>query len=258
MRRGKLVFTLLTSLALAACGGGEVVVTAEIEVSAPEGEGTVTRPLGDIEVQLLPYDRDEIFDSLAAAYPEPEPEIPDTLLAAQEAVAEAQAEWRDAEAEWNLLRDTLQTLNRQLQRLNRGEGQYQILYREWQQLEGRLASAERRQEQAFDRFTELQQGIAQQSREIQLARDEWAQGAFADVGDVIDARIAELRREEMVDTTDASGVVGFDAPAGEWWVHARYPLPYEELYWNIPVTVSSGETHEIRLSRENAEERPIL
>ena len=258
MRPGKLVFTLLTSLALVACGGGEVVVTAEIEMDDPEGEGTVTRSLSDLEVRLLPYDRDEIFDSLAAAHPEPEPEIPDTLLAAQEAVAEAQAEWRDAEAEWNALRDRLQTLNQELQQLSRGEAQYQVLYREWQQLEGRLAAAERRQEQAFERFTELQQGIAQQSRELQVARDEWAQEAFADVGDVIDARLQQLGREELVDTTDASGMVSFEAPAGEWWVHARYALPYEELYWNEPVNVPSGESVEIRLSRESAEERPIL
>lgn len=258
MARGKLVFTFLISLVLAACGGGEVVVTAEIDVDDPDGEGMMARPLEEIEVRLLPFDRDEIFDSLEAAHPEPEPEIPDSLLVAQEAVAEAQAEWREAETEWNLLRDTLQTLNRELQRLNRGEGQYQVLYRDWQEMEGRLAAAERRQEQAFQRFTELQQGIAQQSQEIQLAREQWAEQAFADVGDVIEARLAEVNREELVDTTDASGTVTFDAPAGEWWVHARYPLPYEELYWNVPVTVSSGETHEIRISRENAEERPIL
>lgn len=258
MRRGKLAFTLLTSLVLAACGGGEVVVTAELETESPDGEGTVMRPLPAIEVQLLPYDRDQIFDSLATAYGEPEPAIPDSLLQAQEAVAQAQEEWRTAEAEWNILRDTLQTLSRRLQQLNRGEAQYQILYRDFQAMEGRLSGAERRQEQAFQRFTTLQQGIAQQSRELQLARDEWADEAFADVGDVIEARLQELRREELVDTTSASGAVTFEAPAGEWWIHARYPLPYQELYWNVPVTVSSGETHEIRLTRENAEERPIL
>lgn len=258
MARGKLVFTFLIFLFLAACGGGEVVVTAEIDVDDPDGEGMMARPLEEIEVRLIPFDRDEIFDSLEAAHPEPEPEIPDSLLVAQEAVAEAQAEWREAETEWNVLRDTLQTLVSELERLNPGEGQYQVLYRDWQELEGRLAAAERRQEQAFERFTELQQGIAQQSQEIQLARDEWAAEAFADVGDVIDARLAEVNREELVDTTDASGMVTFNAPAGDWWVHARYPLPYQELYWNVPVTVSSGETHEIRISRENAEERPIL
>lgn len=258
MRRGKLVFTLLTSLVLAACGGGEVVVTAELEMDDPEAEGAVVRPLSDVEVQLLPYDRDQIFDSLAQAYSEPEPQIPDSLLQAQEAVAQAQEEWRSAEAEWNTLRDTLQTLSRRLQQLNRGEAQYQILYRDFQAMEGRLSGAERRQQQAFQRFTTLQQGIAQQSRELQIARQEWADEAFADVGDVIEARLQELGREELVDTTDASGVVTFEAPAGEWWIHARYPLPYEELYWNEPITVSSGETVEIRLSRETAEERPIL
>lgn len=258
MRRGTLLCTLLTSIALAACGGGEVVVTAETEVQNPEGEGMVTRPLPDVEIQLLPYDRDEIFDSLAAAHSEPEPTIPDSLLAAQEQVADAQAEWRDAEAEWNTLRDTLQTLNRRMQQLGRESAEYQLLFEEDEILRRRLAGAERRQEQAFARFDSLQRGIAQQSRELQLAREEWAQEAFADVNDVIEARLRQSGREEHVDTTDASGVVTFEAPAGEWWVHGRFPLPYEELYWNVPVTVASGETHELLLTRENAEVRPIL
>lgn len=258
MRRGTVVSLVLSALALTACGGGEVVVTAGIEMENPEGEGTITRELSDLEVRLLPYDRDVVFDSLSRAASEPEPQIPDSLLQLQERVAEANQEWQDAQLEWNTLRDTLQTITRQLQRLNRGEARYQLLYREWQAMEGRLGRVENRMESAFARFDSLQKTIASQSQEIRTRREDWADDAFADVGDILEARLRESRREEHTDTTDAGGVARFEVPAGQWWVYARFPLPYQELYWNVPITVEGGEPAEVRLTRENAEPRPIL
>ena len=44
--------------------------------------------LGTLPVRLLPYDRDAIFDSLAQAYPEPEPQVPDSIQQLQEVVTE--------------------------------------------------------------------------------------------------------------------------------------------------------------------------
>src|SRR5690606_40208911 len=67
---------------LAACGGGEVIVQAETE-NIETGEAIA---LSSLVVQLLPFNRDQVFDSLARAYPEPEPPIPDTIIKLQEAV----------------------------------------------------------------------------------------------------------------------------------------------------------------------------
>jgi hypothetical protein len=60
------------------------------------------------------------------------------------------------------------------------------------------------------------------------------------------------------DTTNAAGVVRLRPRSGNWWLYARFELPYQELYWNIPVEVSRGDPIEIRLTRENAEVRPKL
>jgi hypothetical protein len=49
----------------------------------------------------------------------------------------------------------------------------------------------------------------------------------------------------------------FRLPEGRWWVYIRYMLPYEELYWNVPIEVTGDSTY-IGLSRDNAEVRPIL
>ena len=79
------VVGLTLLLAAGACGPAEVVVMMEIDVRNAEGDGTVPLALADVEVQLLPYDRDAVFDSITAVFPTPEPEIPPDLLAAREA-----------------------------------------------------------------------------------------------------------------------------------------------------------------------------
>ena len=79
MRR-TLPFALSLLIAAAACGPAEVVVTMEIDVQNPDGEGTMQLLLSDVEVQLIPFDRDAVFDSITTAYGTPEPEIPAELL----------------------------------------------------------------------------------------------------------------------------------------------------------------------------------
>lgn len=69
---------LLVSFALivaAACGSEPVVV-----VQASLDEAGATRTLEGLPVRLLPYDRDDIFDSLAGQTDEPEPAFSPELL----------------------------------------------------------------------------------------------------------------------------------------------------------------------------------
>lgn len=236
----------------AACGGGEVVVQAETQRM---GSDEVVA-LQDLEVQLLPYDRDMIFDSLAQAYPEPEPPIPDTLVALQEAVAAAQEEWTAAESRWNLLRDSLRAINERMEGLDRSSGEYAVLFRDFSTIEPEERRLNRLSEQAFARFDALQKTLIDQSRQVTLQRDEWADEAFASIDSILEVRIEALGREPMADTTAATGVARFvGVKPGQWWVHARFELPYTELYWNIPVEVQRGEPVQVRLTRETAEIR---
>lgn len=259
MRRITFLVTAIGILAtVAACGQGQAVVTAEIEAPDPEAGGTMRLALSGLEVHFLPYDRDAVFDSLEAAHPDPEPEIPDSLLAAREEVARAQQEWRQAETRWNNLRDTLQSLSDEMDQYSRGENRYIELFRQFQDLEGELDQVEEEMNQAFERFDSLQQGIIAQSEQIRLQREDWADEAFADAATVIERKIDEAGREPVVDTTDASGSVNVSLGPGEWWVHARHELSYSELYWNEPISVERGATIELLLNRENAEERPAL
>ncbi len=260
MRRRTLPFAMGLLLAATACGPAEVVVTMEIETPDPEGEGTTTRALSDIEVQLLPYDRDQIFDSLTQAFGTPEPEIPADLEAAREEVQEAQQEWDEHQRRWNTLRDTLQTLTSEMEQFSRGEARYVALFREWQDFDTELGQVEREMNAAFERFDSLQRGTIRASDSIRILQNNWADEAFEGVGQIFLAKQRESGLDLAVDTTDANGVArgNLRVAPGQYWVHARYDLVYTELYWNVPVTVERGEPVVVELTRQNAQERPKL
>jgi hypothetical protein len=258
MKRRNLPFAMALLLATGACGPAELVVTVEVDMVDPEGEGAVTRALGDLEVQLLPYDRDAIFDSLEAAYPEPEPEIPQELLQARDQVAQAQQRWQSATNRWNTLRDTLQKITDTMEQYNRGESRYVALFREFQEFDRQLGQVERNMEAAFADFDSLQRGTIRQSDSVRILQENWGDEAFVDFGEVAAEKLRESGLDFAVDTNDASGIVRIVAPPGSYWVHTRYEFPYSELYWNVPVTLTREAPLELRLTRENAQERVKL
>ncbi len=248
---------ILGAALLSACGPTQVVVTAEIAQN-DQSQDAEPRALGDLEIRLFPYDRDAIFDSLTAVAARPEPPIPDSVLAAQNQVAESQQTWRDAEARWNTLRDTLRTLSDELDQMNRQQGQYRVLYNEFQDMEDEYADVEDERDAAFEAFTSLQGASLAAAQEIRLLRETWADEAYAEVGVAMTAHERASGLQVLADTTDANGIAEFEADAGDYWVTARYELPYTELYWNISITVVRGEPLQVRLMRDNASSRPKL
>ena len=258
MTYSKFLLALLGTVLLSACGPTRVVVTAEIGPDDPSQAGE-PRALGDLEIRMFPYDRDAIFDSLTTAATTPEPPIPDSVLDAQNQVAAAQQAWRDTEARWNVLRDTLQTLTEELDQLSRGQAQYRILFRDFQELDEEYVRVERQRDASFENFTSLQAASVAAAEVTRVLREQWADEAFAEVGEVMAFKERASGLTTLYDTTDASGIAdGFEAKAGEYWITARYELPYTELYWNVPVTVVGGEPAQFRLTRENATIRPKL
>lgn len=260
MRRVVLILAIaVTAVATAACGGGDVVVMAQLEGAATGTQETETVALSSLPVRLVPFDRDAIFDSLAQAYPEPEPQIPDTIQALQDRVIAAQTKWREANTEWMQVRDSLQTLADSLSAMSQSDPDYFVLFQDFGDLESRVDNLEDRANEGFEEFTRLQGRLSSQAREIDLARQNWANEAFAPVDSIFMAREEEVGREVQYDTTSAQGVARFSGvKEGQWWVTARYERQFDELYWNLPVDVPSGEEVVVRLTEENAEVRQKL
>ena len=244
----------------AACGPAEVVVSIEIDVPDPDGDGTITRPLSDIEIQLLPFDRDHIFDSLTTLHGVPEPETPAELVAARDEVRRAQETWQTADARWSTVRDTLLRITETMESYSRGEARYVALFREFQDFEAELQAIERERNRLFARFNELQSGTIRASDSIRILKEGWADEAFADVDAAFLAAQRASGLDVAVDTTGADGVAtdNLRVKPGTYWVHARYPLSFTELYWNVRIDAVRGEPVRIRLTRENAQEREKL
>ncbi len=242
------------AVALTACGSAEVTIIAALG----DGADPNASLLNAVEVQLLPYDRDQVFDSLEAAASEPEPEIPADLLAAQEEIAQARQAWRTTDNRWAVVRDSLNIIGDQLDPADRDTRAYQELFDRWEDLDIERARLARDRDQLFEVFTGLQEATIDRMDAVRFERQDWADQAFADVGIVFAARVEASGLDMAADTTDATGRAVMQVPPGDYWVHARYELPSEELYWNIRITVVRGESQEVRLSRENAEVRPVF
>ncbi|HEX2092911.1 MAG TPA: hypothetical protein VHG28_10935 [Longimicrobiaceae bacterium] len=189
---------------LTACeSGSKVVVTASLTEAGVDG------PVADLPVRLLPYDRDEILDSLTRTAKEPEPQIPPDLL------------------------------------------------QQFQGLAAEERAAQARGDTALARFRAFRRAVFARADSVRNARRSWAEKAFGRFDAEVQRRLETADRDELADTTDASGTVTFSAEPGRWWVYARYTLPYSELYWNVPMEVT-GDSSVVRLSRANAKERPFL
>lgn len=258
MRRRNLPFAMGLLLAAAACGPAQVVVTVEQTVNNPDGSGAMTQPLSGVEVKLVPYDRDQVFDSLEQAFPTKQPAVPQDLLDARQQVQQAQETWQTATNRWNTLRDTLQKINEAMKKYSRGEAQYVIMYKDFQAFDSELGRVEKQMNDSFKRFDSLQKGTLHESDSVRIVREDWADSAFGDVDLVMEAKLRASGLQEATDTTDANGVAAgmqFKVKPGKYWVTARFALPYSELYWNVPIEVKRGEPNEIKLTRENATER---
>lgn len=251
----RLIPTLVMSsaLVLAACGGGEVTVQASVQ--GADGNATAVR---DLPIRALPYDRDSIFTELEQAYGKPQPEIPAELKQLQDQITAANTEWSNAEAIWSAARDSLKVLSDKMQRMNRASGQYTIAFREFSAQEAVESRTRQQSQAAFQRFESLQRQYNDQAEQVRLARAQWADEAYAKVDSVIQARTIEIGRPEYADTTDANGVATFSGlKKGKYWIYARYELPYDLLYWNVPIEVG-GDPVTVQLNRESAQVRPKL
>ncbi|TVR65584.1 MAG: hypothetical protein EA422_03960 [Gemmatimonadales bacterium] len=258
MKRRSLWSAIFLTATLAACGPGELVVTAEAERMNPETGEMELRPLENVAIQLLPFDRDHIFDSLTAAADTPEPQMPPELAQARDAIIAAQTEWREAEAQWLEQRERLQQISDEMAQFNPGEARYRELFAEFNAVESQVLSAEARRDSAFEEFTDLQAETLEELDRLRIEIEIWEDDAFEDYPEIVAARLQETRKEIMADTTDATGSVRMRPAPGQWWVHARQQLTTEELYWNVPVTVERGDPVQLRLTRENARIRDVF
>jgi len=243
----------IITFGLAACSGGEVMVQAAVE--AADGSSTA---LPDLVVRALPYDRDALFAELEQAYGKPQPAVPDSLMALRDEIARAYAENGNAETLWGAARDSLKVLSDKMKAMNPASAQYVLAFRDFNAQEAVVQRSQQTMGATFARLEQLRQRYQEQAEEIKLQRAQWEDEAFANVDSVIHARMTEGGLKEYADTTDANGVATFTGvKKGRYWIYGRHELPFEELYWNVPVDVG-GDPVTVPLNKQTAQVRPLL
>lgn len=243
-RRLPVVVTLVAAT-LFACGGGEVTIQV---VGDADGQ-----PVRDLPVSFVPYDRDSIFEALAAAAPEPEPAMDPELIAAAEEVAELQTAWRTTEDAWANARDSLQGLSERLQNMDTRSREYRQLYEGFNSLESRVKRLDRENKAAFAAFDSLQQGMQRRADSMRVVKEAWEEEAFAGYFDVVEEVEQARGAAAIEDTTDADGFATQSLNGQPWYVTTRLPTQFGDLYWNVLIDPAGPDT--VRLTSELAERR---
>ncbi len=222
-----------------------------------DGQGEAEVGLAQLQIRLLPYDRDSIFEALARQFAEPEPQPPVDLLSLRDSISVAQERWRAAEAIWNEQRSQLETLSERMKGMSRTSREYANAFRQFDQLDGQLRRLDRDKQRFFERFTELQSAYRTKADSFNAVVLGWGDEAFEGFSAIVDSLLEARGVQELYDTTDASGWAYFDVPSGQWWIYTRYELPFQEMYWNVAYR-SEGGADTLALSTTNAELRPIF
>lgn len=248
-----LVLGLLAASTLAACSR-----SSQITVRAVSEGGGEAMPRNQLVIRLIPFDRDAVFDDLIAQAAQSEPQPPAELLQLRDSIAVAQQTWREAEAAWNEAYSELRSLSERMDQMSTSSNEYFRAYRRFEELESDERRLNREKEALFEGFTGLQSQYKSQADSFKAVLATWEDETFLGYGEVVDSLSKALGRFELYDTTDAGGYAEFTAPKGDWWIYTRAKLPFDELYWNLPIQVAGGKADTIVLNESNADKRPAF
>lgn len=245
---------LCVGIAAACSRSGELVVHAAI------GRDTLGAVAGidKLVIDALPFNRDSIFEALAKQAPTTEPPIPTDLLVLRDSLADARQLWTESELQWNAVRERLERLSQQLQGMNRRSREYLQGFGEFTELEGQERALARAKDEAFQQYESFQKRYSARADSIKVVRFNWEDEAFSRYGEITDSLLMVMGLEIYTDTTSGGGYAVFNLPAGRWYVHTRYELPFQELYYNVPVEIHAGQRDTLRLTRDTAQVRPLL
>lgn len=239
------MFAVAGAVLLAAgCGSSVTVVVTTEGADGPE-------PQANVPIQVLPFDRDSVFDALDSQASTPRPEMSAELQAERARVAELQAQWQDVNRQWAEARDNLQQLSDRLRNMDSRDPDYRRLFDQFNQGESQVNRLTRELDSSFEEFTSAQEAVAAATDSFKIVRDLWEDEAYVDYFDIQTELLGGA--EVLEDTTDASGMATVPVSGGDWWVTTRVPTTAGELYWNVRV---SGDT--VTLNESNGVTRDRL
>lgn len=217
--------------------------------------GEAAAPLADLEVTILPVDPDALLDSLAGAAREPRPAFPDLEAAMASYRLHDRPSSGGMDAAWRATRDSVSRLADSLRGKNRAAPAYREAYDRLRSLHDRLAQRQAERDRALRTLIRDDRQLAQRAARAADSVRRWERTAFAAYPALLSAAVERSGRDPHHIATDTAGLARVEVPPGRWWIHARMPHPqnpFQELYWNLPVTTNGLVPTGVLLSQTNA------
>ena len=254
MRRNNRIATLtivtLLSSGIAGCDGD---VHLQVHVLAQHDE-----PLAGLEVMALPFDPDQILDSLALASEAAKPAFPEleaemaAYVPPEEAVLRGiGAEWIDAMAEVKHLADSLN-------RVAPTSPGYAAAYDRLRQQYRELAQHAAERDKDFREHMGDDRDLASRAAAAADTLRRWENENYAPFPELADSAVATSGRPVHRGETDEHGKLEFVLSSGRWWLIARRDdpeNPFIEHYWNVPIRMSVLGPRKIELHIDDSTPR---
>lgn len=228
-------FFVALTLSLACDNDPPVYVRAELAPGVP---------LAGFEVMAVPFDAEELLDSLAAASPTPRPTFPDLeRRLAEYRIGDRDTVQPDAQltASWLATRDSVMRISERLRAMDRAAPGYKEAYARFRDLYARYASREAAREAALRRLFSSDRALADQAARAADSLRRWERDAYREFPRLASDRVGRLGHSVERVAADSAGRLVLRLPRGDWWLNARLANPdnpFVEYRWNVPLRVS--------------------
>jgi len=207
-----------------------------VRVSIPNADSIET-PAPGVGVIALPYDRDSVLASLEGRSRTKRPNTGglDSLFARFRVPFTA---YTSAAYAARQLRDSIDVLRADLDSVPRSSPRYEALNARYSRLSDSLAQTEKRAERARVVLDRARAQFVSRSESLRTAVRQWEDSTYRGYDSIVEHLTRARRREQITDTTGATGWAHFTLPPGRWWLYARAwdtSDPNAEWYWNLPV-----------------------
>lgn len=225
--------TILCAMALG-CRPPDQTVTVHASLAE-------TGALEGLDVIALPYDAQDILDSLAAAAETPRPVfggLRDSLAAFRR---RNPSEFAAISQDWAQVRARVQRLADSLTRVGRDAPGYRAAYARLRELYAGLVRQEVGLEDALHDLTTDDRDLALRAARAADSLRRWERDAFAAYDSLAAVATSASGRSVVATTTDASGTAVLRLHRGRWWLVAHAPdprNPFAEFAWNVPISVT--------------------
>ncbi|NIM52427.1 MAG: hypothetical protein GTN62_14055 [Gemmatimonadales bacterium] len=237
----------ILALATLACHQGE----ARLVLRAAWGPED---PITDLHITALPFDPDQILDSLVTLAPSPKPTFTELERELANYRRPDPGRFDEASRPWSALRDTVERLADSLNAMDRTVPSYGPMYDRFRRLYARLAQRAAESDALLRELNGEDVGLARRAQAAAESLRTWEREAFATYPDAAAVALARTERVVHEETTDTTGVAELELEPGRWWIVARYAdpeNPFQEYYWNVPVTVTRLVPVRLPLTRAN-------